>query len=392
MTRPLRIAFPVVDSRAWSGGFYFMLNLCRALVNYAGDQIEVVAFFGEDAAPDDVAAFSSKPGIEVCLHHAFSHRGQGARLARSLLTGLDRKAAEAFTALRIDIVFESARFYGVGLQPAAIAWFPDFQHRRLPHLFGRLAWWKRELGFRMQLRYGRTIIVSSEDAGQDCENYYGVSRERVNVLSFPAIVEEHEINADPAAVVAKHDLPEHFIYLPNQFWQHKNHALVIEALGILKQRNTPVTVVSTGHSVDPRKPELFDEFQARLASLDASDAFRSLGVVPRTHVIALIRTCSALLNPSLCEGWNTGVEEAKLFKTPMLLSDLAVHREQAEGQAHFFSPNDAETLANLLFFAVSGSESPGSPRALSADAADRTKKYAKSFVAIAEKAWKTNHK
>ena len=56
---------------------------------------------------------------------------------------------------------------------------------------------------------------------------------------------------------------------------------------------------------------------------------------------------NALLNPSRFEGWSTTVEEAKAVGTPMLLSDIAVHREQAP-QARFFAPDDALSLANEI--------------------------------------------
>ena len=43
----------------------------------------------------------------------------------------------------------------------------------------------------------------------------------------------------------------------------------------------------------------------------------------------------ALLNPSHFEGWSTTVEEARALGVPMLLSDLDVHLEQAQGIARF---------------------------------------------------------
>lgn len=387
MTRPLRIAFPIVASRAWQGGFNYQLNLCRALAAHAADRIEAVAFFGEDAAAGDIEAFAAESGTEVIRHAAFSRAGQGARLARAVLIGLDRDAAASFAAARIDVVFESARFYGRRLQPAAIAWFPDFQHRHLAHLFSRAAWWRREMGFRMQLRHDRTLLVSSEDARRDCEHYYPQSQGSVRVLRFPAVVAPEDLVADPAAVQAHYGLPERFIYLPNQFWRHKNHAIVVEALGLLHKRGIAVSVVATGNTSDPRDPALFRTLLAKAQELGASDMFRALGVVPRAHVFALMRSCTAFLNPSACEGWSSGVEEAKLFGVPMLLSDLAVHREQAGPLARYFATDDAASLAELL---ASTMNNPGATPLLrmpAPDAIERTRAYADAFAAIVRHAW-----
>jgi glycosyltransferase involved in cell wall biosynthesis len=78
------------------------------------------------------------------------------------------------------------------------------------------------------------------------------------------------------------------------------------------------------------------------------DNFRFLGMVPRQHVFALMRTCVALVNPSLFEGWSSTVEEAKSLGVPTLLSNLGVHVEQAEGSAEYFAPHAPEQLAALM--------------------------------------------
>lgn len=380
---PLRVAFPIVASRAWQGGFNYQLNLCRALAAHANSRVEPVAFFGEDVSTEDVARFVAEPGIEVICHAAFSHGGRTAKLLRALILGLDYEAEGAFNSARIDLVFESARFFGRRLRQPVIAWFPDFQHRRLPELFKKAAWLKREIGFRMQIRHGRAILVSSEDARNDCETYYPWSCSSVYVMHFPAVISESDLSSKPAEILQKYSLPERFIYLPNQFWLHKNHALVLEALGILQQRGVPMCVVTTGGTNDPRDPSLFSNIQKKIDELGLSRAFRVLGVVPRSHVVALLRICKAFLNPSRCEGWSSGVEEAKLFGVPMLLSDLAVHREQAGSSAQYFPIDDSIALADLLAVAIDGPLGENSPRQLLVDADERTRGYAKSFADIA---------
>lgn len=387
MTRRLRIAFPIVSSQAWLGGFNYQLNLVRSLATHAADRVEAVAFFGDDATAGDIAAFAATAGVEVERDAAFALAGRGARLVRALFLGQDRDAVAAFAARRVDVVFESARFYGRRLPQAAIAWFPDFQHRRLPQLFSRAAWWRRDLGFRMQLRHGRTVLLSSEDARRDCESYYPQSRGRTRVLRFPAVVDAADLAADPAAVRAQYGIPERFVFLPNQFWRHKNHAIVVEALGMLHRRGVAACVVATGSTRDPRDPALFDGLRARLDALGASSLFRTLGVVPRAHVIALMRSCAAFLNPSVCEGWSSGVEEAKLFGVPMLLSDLGVHREQAGSNAEYFATGDAATLAGLLADAMTGDHDTILPRQPAAAAGASARAYADAFADIAQEAW-----
>src|SRR6185503_5946561 len=63
---------------------------------------------------------------------------------------------------------------------------------------------------------------------------------------------------------------------------------------------------------------------------------------------ALMRCAVALINPSRFEGWSTSVEEARAIGLPLVVSDIAVHREQAGGEALFFDPDDADTLCRHL--------------------------------------------
>jgi hypothetical protein len=64
--------------------------------------------------------------------------------------------------------------------------------------------------------------------------------------------------------------------------------------------------------------------------------------------IELLRRCVAVVQPSFFEGWSTVVEDARVFGKPVLLSDLAVHREQNPPGAQFFPPASAEALADLI--------------------------------------------
>ena len=107
-------------------------------------------------------------------------------------------------------------------------------------------------------------------------------------------------------------------------------------------------IVATGSTVDYRRPDYFGLLENRVNSLDLSANFLILGSVPRSHFLALMSSASAYLNPSYSEGWNTSVEEAKLFSLPLLLSDIPVHREQSDSNTLFFHPSDCNALSILL--------------------------------------------
>ena len=253
-----------------------------------------------------------------------------------------------FKRQKIDVVFENAQFFGWRQDLPTIAWIPDFQHRELPQMFAWHGRWKRELGFIAQIFGQRFVMLSSEDARLACERYYPATQGRTRTVHF-AVPPGAEIDYAAARNIAvDYALPEHFFFMPNQFWKHKNHALVAEALAILRKRGKHIVVAASGMQNDPRNPEHFHRLQALVEHLGVREEMRFLGLIPYSHLAALMQSCTALLNPSLFEGWSTTVEEARSMGTPMLLSDLNVHREQMGDGAIFFDRYSAQALANAM--------------------------------------------
>ncbi|PAY04494.1 MULTISPECIES: glycosyltransferase family 4 protein [Bradyrhizobium] len=343
--RPWRFAFSHISRRLWAGGYNYQRNLFAALDRFLPGEFVPVVFAGTQADESELGELAAIPGVEVVRSEAFD--GQPG-LAAALGFGLDRGAAAAFRAARVDVVVEAARFFGWRLPIPAVAWIPDLQHRSLPQLFPRTARWRREIGFRVQIASGRTIMLSSESALRDFRAYYPHARNQVSVVRFATQPPAAFLNTDPSEVIAAYNLPARYFYLPNQFYRHKNHQLVVDALTILKRRGVDVVVCASGSTEDRREPGYFDLVNSEIQKRGLDTHFRHLGVIPLPHVYALLRACTALLNPSRFEGWSTTVEEAKSFGVPLILSDIDVHREQTAGAARYFGVDDPAALADHL--------------------------------------------
>jgi glycosyltransferase involved in cell wall biosynthesis len=353
---PLRVAFTTIPRRLWAGGYNYQSNLFAALNRYLPGEFTPVVFAGHRDDAADLAVLERIPGVEIVRSAAFDRRISG--LATALAIGLDRTAAAEFRASRIDVVFEAARFFGWRLPFPAVAWFPDFQHRQLPQLFSWSERWRRDLGFRIQIASGRAIMLSSESASQDCMRFYPNLTNPASVVRFATEPSPQSLSANSSDVIAQYGLPPKYFYLPNQFWRHKNHGVVVEALRISANRGAEIVVAATGGKDDPREPGHFDSVMRRVEACGLANNFRYLGMIPLPHVYALLRATTALINPSRFEGWSTTVEEAKSFGVPMILSDIAVHREQTGGSARYFSVDDPEALADQLSQAAESFEGP----------------------------------
>lgn len=383
----MRVGFTLRGSMRSSGGYYYLLNLFCLLRQYESQQLTPILLVGDDEAQERLTPFQNLPGLEIRRSRALNRSRQASAAARALLLGSDPQIKALLLDAALDVLFEAAMFYGWRSGCRVLAWFPDFQHRALPHLFSPFGWWRRELGFRLQVAARRHVIVSSYDALSLALRHY-LPPQRVSVVRFslppPSAHDVERIST----TVAKYALPSRYFFMPNQFWSHKNHLLVIEALARLAQHGEVPTVLASGQQVDLRHHGHFERVRDAVHRHGLEPYFLMPGLLPKEDMAPLLLGATALLNPSLYEGWSTPVEEAKSAGVPMILSDLDVHREQAEGQAVFFARHDPDSLAEALrFFPDQDPEVRERRRELACTQAElRVAQFAHAFVAATQQA------
>ena len=383
----IRVAFTMIDGSKWKGGYNYLLNLFHILSLYQKDRITPVLFIGEKCIAAEVMPFQEINGLEIVRTSLLDENRRVRSLVQAILVGRDVPLRKLFDAHGINLVFEAARFFGWRLGLPAIAWITDFQHLALPDMFSVLARWKRDIGFRAQVLGRRVIMLSSDHARRACEATYPKTRGYTRTVHFAVPPGEPVTRMDVRMIADGYKLPEHFFYMPNQFWRHKNHALVVEALAILRQRGIQVTVAASGKQNDYRDSDYFLNLQTRVKQLGLETDFRFLGLVPYPHVKALMHASVALLNPSLSEGWSTPVEEAKALGISMVLSDLDVHKEQMGARATYFDRYSAQSLANVLerFQPLSREQRELAVDQAICDAKQRVRLFGEQFAGLVER-------
>lgn len=232
-----------------------------------------------------------------------------------------------------------------------LGWIPDFQHLALPDYFSRKELLQRNRIFEMLLRRCRRVLVSSQAVEKEGAAHFPGQRHKFAVASFASGLWSRQMPSTPGESLTKNSIPSPFYLVVNQLWSHKNHAVVVEAMGRIRARGeTPPWVVLAGAPVDFRDPEnkTVGNLFRRIAALGLHEHVRYVGTPTAEELLDLLRTCRAVIQPSLHEGWSTTLEDAKALGKPAFCSDLPVHREQMGAQALYFQPHDAEDLAELL--------------------------------------------
>lgn len=353
-TRRLRIGFAGRGRAAAIGGTHYLKNLLAALRSLPEEeQPEIVLVHRTEHERADMGAVEQFIDDRIYLDRL----ARGSQLWQSAILRL-----EAACGIRVPVHLPLSRYVrrhkldvvcfasaARSLAPVpVVGWIPDFQHLHHPEYFSASAIEQRNRDFTRLAQMSARVLVSSHAALADFVKFSPALAHKARVLQFVAQVPEAVYDQDPAWVCGQYNIPERYFFLPNQFWKHKNHETVLEALALSKKACPDVVVVCTGQTSDNRFPGFFPELLARVSELGLRDNFIVLGLVGHDHMFSLMRQSLAVLQPSLFEGWSTTIEEAKSLGKGMIVSDIPVHREQDPEAAVYFVPKNAERLAEIL--------------------------------------------
>lgn len=229
----------------------------------------------------------------------------------------------------------------------SICWIPDLQHLYLKSFFSKHELKRRNLLFNNYIKKAEAVIVSSKDTYANLKKNFKINKSKTHILNFVPKI-DFSVIKNFETLKSKYNLEPNYIYVPNQFWKHKNHNILVKSAIILKKKNYRVKFVITGNPVSEVDNSVYSDFVRNIAVNKVKEYFNLLGFVPYEDVINLIYHSKTLLNPSLFEGWSTTVEEGKVFNKKMILSNLKVHKEQCSNKATYFKRNNPAELSKKI--------------------------------------------
>lgn len=378
----------------WIGGVVYIQNVIRAL-NFLPNEERPALYFilGPESTVDDhrdlgrllpppkYYTFRDKAPLRSKVEDSIRHAG---------LTRWPISFERLTRKLKLSALFPLTNSLGKGFSCAWIGWIPDFQHKRMPHYFSQREIGGRDECFRQIVREADHIIVSSQDAYRDLNSWFPAVPDRVSVFPFVSVPAEDWYDTDPREIVRRFGLPAKYLIFPSQFWIHKNHRCLFEAMRLLTQGPcTDIALVCTGKEHDYRHPEYARKVLADLKSYGLERNVHCLGLLPRHTQIQLVRAAAAVIQPSWFEGWSALVEDARTLGKHIYVSDIPIHREQAPPNARFFDPKSPADLA-VMIAADWNLLSPGPDLAREREAlsaqSPRAVDFARQFLNIIHKA------
>jgi glycosyltransferase involved in cell wall biosynthesis len=319
-------------------------ELLRALAACAPEHRYVLLNWEGEPAPLDPL-----PGNCEVASFRPSSMALGARLRRGLNQYLWRRLsndlARDIDHLDLNVVhFPAAPIFPPGVKTPAVLSFFDMQHEFLPKNFTLVTRLKRWRTYRASVDQAERVISPSNHTTTTLVERYHVSLSKI--VTVPIGVGEHYRPVNNAAVLAeiraKHGLPEQFLLYPANNWPHKNHFRLFQAIARLNRAGGPwPRLVCTGARLEGMAPlsQLAGE-----AGLDQRH-WLDLGYVMLEEMPALYSAATAVVFPSLFEGFGIPVVEAMACGCPVICSSSTALGEVAGEAACFINAHDPVHLA-----------------------------------------------
>ena len=336
------------------GGFQQALNTILLLKEHEGerlsvdvvtsiqDNVEVFSQYNVDARYFELSTIQ-KLLLKLTSQHMLVHSLMG-RL------GVENPLDKFFEEVGSDLVyFADPSIYASYLESQNYVFtLWDLCHRdhpEFPEIRENREFEKKELVYQRILPKAVNVIVDSEHGKQNVISRYGIDSERVTVLPF-SIAQgvstaggEHKID-----VKKKYGLEGDYIYYPAQFWPHKNHIYILEALALLKVNHSiELSAVFSGSDKGSQTHIL-----KKAMGLGIANQIKCIGFVDSDEVPDLYRQSIALVMPTYFGPTNIPPLEAFHLGVPVMYSDLPGLRDQVGNAALLMDLTDPKSLASHL--------------------------------------------
>ena len=208
--------------------------------------------------------------------------------------------------------------------PAAVSLL-DIQHVFFPEFFSRSELAYRRVVYGWSLERARKVIAISAHVKETLVERMGIEPERVEVIHLGL---DHELFHPTSAERRP------FLLYPANPWPHKNHQRLFEAFLRVRRRRPELRLVLTGTGLE--RLRVFPE------------GVEVRGRVSREELAGLYRTASALVFPSLYEGFGQPPLEAMASGTPVATSRAGSLPEVCGDAALYFEPTSVDEMTEAI--------------------------------------------
>ena len=224
----------------------------------------------------------------------------------------------------------------------------DIQHRRQP-FFPEVSvegeWPERERRLGTLIQRATFVFTGTEAGKEELRQYYGVEPCRIRLIPHPtpeigSWTSEAELDKASCAFRERWGA---YLFYPAQFWPHKNHVCLIDAIRELNERGRRYQLVLSGSDQGNAGYVLEYARKCGLAS-----QVTSLGFVEQSTLPALYRGAHALVYPSFFGPENLPPLEAFEMQCPVVAGSVAGSECQLGDAAILVDPTKPIEFADAV--------------------------------------------
>lgn len=242
-------------------------------------------------------------------------------------------------------IFPAQDHWGYLAPVPALVSIHDLMHRyeaQFPEVSRWGRYFLREYRFRNICRHAQAVLVDSEAGRNHVMESYGLARERISPLPYlpPRYIYSKAV---PDGFDSRYALPRKFLFYPAQFWRHKNHDRLLQAVAIISREHPDISLVLAG----PRRYE-YPRLVARVEELGLTGRVLFTGYVPDADLPEFYRRARALVMPTFFGPTNIPPLEAFALGCPVVISGIYGIPEQVGDAALLFDPRSVKEMAAVI--------------------------------------------
>lgn len=234
----------------------------------------------------------------------------------------------------------------------------DLQYKTYPSFFSPEDVASRDHAFTQACRHAAALSAISEYAKASALRHGGIGSDAIQTIHLRMASRMPEGQANGQMVLDRLSLTaQGYLIYPANFWQHKNHEMLLTAFGMACGSGllaTDIKLVCTGA---PSERQAYLREAANLMGLGGRVLFP--GFLSNDELGTLLSHAGGMIFPSLYEGFGLPVIEAMAMGVPVACSDLTSLPEVAGDAAILFDPRVPEQIAQAMVTLLADSDRRG---------------------------------
>jgi glycosyltransferase involved in cell wall biosynthesis len=221
-----------------------------------------------------------------------------------------------------------------------------------PQQYDKTEVWTYRKKFRNACRHADVIIATSQNTKKDIVAIYNISPDKIHVCYQSCSEDYWQPLSEEALsqIRTQYQLPSQYFLYVGSITERKNLMAICEALYIMRgSLNIPLVVVGEGKQYKRKVQEWLNKHGMQSQVIFLSDTSKGLsGYQSGSHFPAIYQNATALVFPSVYEGFGIPILEAMVSGIPVIASNTSSLPEVGGGAALYFSPGDIQELCNCM--------------------------------------------